>query len=136
MIVLIAAFGSALAVCAWTYLEGCRRRNLITRSGRLLHIGCLLALLGWHHLRHHVKAAWHLVGDIACWLLLMLVLACGALGTARRWMYSESPPPGAITRHPAAKRAHSVTPGLPHDGEPLTEAEKRAFRSITAGVDA
>ena len=105
-------------------------------TGHLLHIAALLTMIGWYHTRHGIKAAWYLAGDIACWLLLMLVLACGALGTARRWMFAESPSIDAITRHPSAKRARPVTPGLPHDGAPLTEAEKRAFRSITAGADA
>ena len=107
MIAIAAWLSIPLAVCAWAYLEGCRRRNLITRLGRLLHIAALLVMLGWYHPRHHVRNAGHLAGDIACWLLLQLVLACGALGTAltdaaRWWAYGESPEvDAALRKHPS-----------------------------------
>jgi hypothetical protein len=96
-----------IAVCAWTLLVGGRRRNLITRLGRLLHIACLLTQIGGYHTRHAIRNAGHLAGDIACWLLLMLVIACGALGTAlmdaaRWWAYGESPEvDAALRRHPS-----------------------------------
>lgn len=33
-------------------------------------------------------------------------------------------------RHPYARRASAVCPGLPRDGEPLTEAETEAYAAL------
>lgn len=115
-----------LAVCAWAYLEGCRRRNLITRLGRLLHIACLLTMIAWYHARHHVRAAWY----FACWAWLYFG------GTLRRAARAAADPPelaAAIQAHPAGRSVRSVKP---LDG-PFTawEAEHQAWRH-PAGQDA
>ena len=55
MIAIDAWLSIPLAVCAWAYLEGCRRRNLITRIGRALYLARLSALMAWHRGRKRFK---------------------------------------------------------------------------------
>jgi hypothetical protein len=116
-----------IAVCVWTYLV--RRRNLITRIGRLLHVAWLLAMLSWHHTRHHVRNAWYLAGDFTCWVWLYFG------GTLRRASRPAVDPPeltAAIQAHPAS-RGRSQDP---LDG-PFTawEADHQKWR-LEAGQDA
>jgi hypothetical protein len=98
------------------------------RPGRLLHIACLLTMIGWYHARHHVKATWYFAGDFACWVWLCFG------GTLRR--EAQADPPGltaSMQAHPAGRSVRSVKP---LDG-PFTvwEADHQAWRQ-EAGQDA
>lgn len=127
MIAIVAWLSIPIAVCAWTYLEGRRRRNLITSFGRLLHIAWLLTLLGWYRPRQCVKAAWYLATDFICWAWLYFG------GTLRRAAAPAADPPelaASLRAHPAS-RGRSLRP---LDG-PFTawDAEHEAWRRQESG---
>jgi hypothetical protein len=71
---------------------------------------------------------------IAAWLSIPLAIAAWTwrLGTRARRRISLDTARTLAPRHPVWRHP----PGMPKDGEPLSEAEKRALRSITNGVDA
>ena len=129
MIAIAAWLSIPLAICAWAYLEGRRRRNLITRLGRLLHIACLLTQIGWYHFRHHAKAAWYLATDFAWWAWLYFG------GTLQHAAQPAADPPGltaSMQAHPAGRPP--VRSALPLDG-PFTawDAEHEAWRRQESG---
>jgi hypothetical protein len=129
MIAIVAWLSIPLAVCAWTWLEGCRRRNPITRLGRLLHIACLLTQIGWYHFRHHAKAAWYLATDFAWWAWLYFG------GTLQRAAQPVPDPPGLT----GALRSHPAGRSLARSAQPLNgpfaawETEHQAWRRQESG---